>query len=246
MAGAPPSGERKLLAPLWHTVALTVIVVGNSYITATNLPKLGGSSAKSKLLEYLFTIVLELVLLLIVWFGVRMRGVKIRELIGGRWESVESFLLDVALAAGFWLASLAVLAAFGHLLGLTKGAQADAKKLVDMLAPQTVGALILFIVLSTVAGVVEEIIFRGYLQRQFAALTGNIYVGLIISALIFGAGHGYEGAKRMVLIAIYGSLFGLLALWRKSLRPGMMAHAWHDSLAGVVLYLVQRGIIPMK
>ncbi len=104
----------------------------------------------------------------------------------------------------------------------------------------------MFIVLSSVAGLVEEIIFRGYLQQQFAALTGNVYIGLIISAIIFGSGHGYEGLKRMVLIAIYGSLFGLLALWRKSLRPGMMAHAWHDSISGVALYLVQKGIIPMK
>jgi hypothetical protein len=30
-------------------------------------------------------------------------------------------------------------------------------------------------------------------------------------------------------------MFGLLAWWRKSLRAGMMAHAWHDALSGAVL-----------
>jgi hypothetical protein len=32
---------------------------------------------------------------------------------------------------------------------------------------------------------------------------------------------------------VFGSLFGGLALWRKSLRPDMMAHAWSDILSGI-------------
>jgi len=36
----------------------------------------------------------------------------------------------------------------------------------------------------------------------------------------------------MLLVAIMGVLLGVLAWWRKNLRPGMMAHAWQDLLAG--------------
>jgi hypothetical protein len=36
----------------------------------------------------------------------------------------------------------------------------------------------------------------------------------------------------MALIFVYGAMFGFLALWRKSLRPGMMVHAWHDAFSG--------------
>jgi hypothetical protein len=36
-----------------------------------------------------------------------------------------------------------------------------------------------------------------------------------------------------VKIAIFGAMYGLLAIWRKSLRPGMMAHAWSDILSGI-------------
>jgi hypothetical protein len=43
----------------------------------------------------------------------------------------------------------------------------------------------------------------------------------------------------MFLIFIFGLLFGLLAWWRKSLRPGMIAHAWHDSLSGAVLRVLK-------
>jgi membrane protease YdiL (CAAX protease family) len=71
-------------------------------------------------------------------------------------------------------------------------------------------------------------------------------VGLVSSAIIFGAGHGYEGTWRMVLIAIFGAMFGILAHVTKSLRPGMMAHAWHDAFEGFLLrFVAQKGLPPM-
>jgi hypothetical protein len=36
-------------------------------------------------------------------------------------------------------------------------------------------------------------------------------------------------------IMLFGVLFGLLAVWRKSLRPGMIAHAWSD-IFGVIIF----------
>jgi hypothetical protein len=43
----------------------------------------------------------------------------------------------------------------------------------------------------------------------------------------------------MILIALYGAMFGILANWRGSVRPGMIAHAWNDSLNGVLASLVR-------
>jgi hypothetical protein len=34
---------------------------------------------------------------------------------------------------------------------------------------------------------------------------------------------------------LFGVLFGLLAVWRKSLRPCMIAHAWTD-IFGVIIF----------
>jgi membrane protease YdiL (CAAX protease family) len=79
------------------------------------------------------------------------------------------------------------------------------------------------------------VIYRGYLQRQFHAWTGVVAVGVIVQGLLFGASHGYQGIKFMITIAVFGIMFGILAAWRKSLRPGMMAHAWQDLLSGVLL-----------
>jgi hypothetical protein len=65
-------------------------------------------------------------------------------------------------------------------------------------------------------------------------------VGLALSAGIFGASHGYEGIRNMIRICVFGALFGALALMRKSLRPGMMAHATQDGLVGIVTYLLSK------
>jgi len=39
----------------------------------------------------------------------------------------------------------------------------------------------------------------------------------------------------MLTICVYGCLFGLLARWRGSLRPGMMAHFLQDGVGGLLL-----------
>jgi hypothetical protein len=41
-----------------------------------------------------------------------------------------------------------------------------------------------------------------------------------------------SGSRRVREDHVLGALYGSLALWRKSLRPGMMAHAWSDILSG--------------
>jgi len=82
-------------------------------------------------------------------------------------------------------------------------------------------------------------IFRGYLQRQFMALTKSAPAGILLSAATFGAAHAYQGFRMMILIALYGAMFGILAYWRGSVRPGMIAHAWQDSLNGVLAVLVR-------
>jgi CAAX protease family protein len=56
----------------------------------------------------------------------------------------------------------------------------------------------------------------------------------VIQGLIFGVSHGYQGPTYMVIISVYGCLFGLLALWRRSLRPGMLAHFFQDGGIGLV------------
>jgi membrane protease YdiL (CAAX protease family) len=221
------------------------LVLGNSASTAWLASRVVSGprhlSEADRIIQYVATLGLEFFLFFLVWVGLRLNGTKLRGLIGGRWDSVEAFLLDVALAFAFSICAFIMIGGLGYALGLSKTSQVDqAKKLAGMLAPHTWRALLIFVVLSSVAGFVEEIIFRGYLQRQLTELSGKTYVGLILSALIFGASHGYEGARRMLLISILGLMFGLLVLWRNNLRSAMMGHALFDSAQGIILFVATR------
>ncbi len=237
-AAAVEPPRRPLASPL-HTAVLVLVAVAVSLAGSSSV---GASIARhGRIRTYAFTIAYELVLLGWVWLGIRRRGESIRRLIAGRWKTPEDFLLDLAIAAGYWIVAIAVLAGLSFALGLAGQAQADAaKKTLFVLAPSTRPELALFIALSCVAGFIEEVVFRGYLQRQFAALCGgSAVIGIVASGIVFGLSHGYEGARRMVVIAVYGILFGVLAYWRKSLRPGMIAHAWHDVISGLALRLLK-------
>jgi hypothetical protein len=43
------------------------------------------------------------------------------------------------------------------------------------------------------AGICEEIVYRGYLQRQLSAFTGSLPIAVCLQAAIFGAAHLYQG-----------------------------------------------------
>jgi len=66
------------------------------------------------------------------------------------------------------------------------------------------------------------------------AFTGSAPAGILISAAAFGVAHVYQGYRVGILIGLYGTMFGILAHWRGSVRPGMMAHAWQDSVSGIL------------
>ena len=78
------------------------------------------------------------------------------------------------------------------------------------------------------------------MQKQLFAWLGNAPMAIVISSAAFGAGHIYQGTKATIVIGVFGVLFGMLAEWRKNLRPGMMAHAWHDTITGVGMNFFRR------
>jgi membrane protease YdiL (CAAX protease family) len=106
---------------------------------------------------------------------------------------------------------------------------------VDILLPQSLLEMVVWIGVSLTAGFCEEAVFRGYLQKQFHVLTGNAVIAVLTQALLFGLAHGYQGFKNVIVITILGILYGLLALGRRNLRPGIIAHAWSDVYGGLAM-----------
>ncbi|MGI8771757.1 MAG: CPBP family intramembrane glutamic endopeptidase [Acidobacteriaceae bacterium] len=228
---APPS---RLIAPWWHTLLIVLLLLGTSLGGAVTV----GRSAHTDLhhaLSYCVTMLWEWVLAALVYWGLRLRRVPLRSVLGAQETGAGAWVKDAGVALLFWLISLMVLGLCAQLLRPLHVNPDSIRKIVSHLAPTSGLEVVLWIAMSITAGMVEEFIFRGYLQQQFGVLTRNAWAGLICSALMFGVAHGYEGLPGMLLITVYGGLFGVLARIRGNLRPGMMAHAWHDAVSGLAL-----------
>lgn len=91
------------------------------------------------------------------------------------------------------------------------------------------------IALVTVVAVAEETIFRGYLMARFRAITLSNWASILLSALIFSLGHGYQGSAGVVTVGIVGIFFGMIYSWRKSLVAPMTLHFLLNLFSIVVL-----------
>ena len=220
---------RRPIAPAWHTAVVLAILAVFGWFGTWNAARLRAMGGTHHLPLYLQTLAFEWLLLGLVIWGVRRKGGPVAAVLGPRWGSAAEFGRDLVVAAAFWIVSLFGLAMIAHVLGM-KGQQESIKFLVPR-GPLEMG---IWVALSCTAGFCEEAIFRGYLQNQFAAWTRRPAIAIALSAMVFGAGHLYQGTRPAVVITCYGAMFGALAWWRQSVRPGMMAHAWQDTVSGIV------------
>ncbi|HZS27197.1 MAG TPA: hypothetical protein VFB76_08190, partial [Candidatus Angelobacter sp.] len=104
------------IAPIWHTILVVAVLVTFSFLGASPQKEVA-TGPYARFIVYGGTFLFELIVVLVIWFGIRSRGVSMRELIGGRWTTVESFLLDIALAVGFVIASNIILIPIRMALG---------------------------------------------------------------------------------------------------------------------------------
>jgi membrane protease YdiL (CAAX protease family) len=230
-----------LVAPWWHTALMVLLISGLSVAGVRQLRSFGNQPLHLAL-NYMLTIAYEWVLAALVVWGIHMRKIPLRQLLGVRRPGARGWLEDIGVALGYWVVAVCVLAFLGSVLVKISGSHIDPQKIGDVtrkLAPVTGVEMLLFLVLSISAGICEELVFRGYLQQQFARMGRSIWAGVALSALVFGCAHGYEGVAGVLLIAAYGAMFGVLALLRRGLRAGMIAHAWHDSISGLALVLLR-------
>ncbi len=257
-AGEPASPKTSSIAPAWHTVVLILGILAISLSGAYRHPGGRGVGAANRMQTYALTAGLEVVLIGWVAFGVRLRRVPLRTLFGKVSNSFRSIALDAGIAILFWMGSLMALATLALMwmsieaaithkpipittgqsgkTSLPKLPEDQAARAVVQLAPSNGKEVAGWLLLCVLVGIAEELVFRGYFQQQFTAWTrGAAAGGVALSALMFGAAHGYEGARAMFLLAAFGALFSLLALFRRNLRAGIFAHAWHDAIAGLMV-----------
>ena len=90
-----------------------------------------------------------------------------------------------------------------------------------------------FALISLLAGVGEEALFRGFLQT-FIGLHSTELTGLILASLLFGLAHAVSRTYALIA-AIIGVYLGLLYIGTGSIIAPIVCHAVYDFVALVIL-----------
>jgi len=78
---------------------------------------------------------------------------------------------------------------------------------------------------AVTAGVVEELLYRGYAVERLSSATGSIWVGSLLSLAAFALGHlPFWGAGSALLTTIAGAVLTTLYVWKRDLTANMLAH----------------------
>jgi membrane protease YdiL (CAAX protease family) len=79
-------------------------------------------------------------------------------------------------------------------------------------------------------GVTEELLFRGLMLGALGAMLPDvsIWIVLLSSSLLFGAGHLYQGMRQAVGPALLGLLYGVFFIAFGSVLPVITVHALQD------------------
>jgi uncharacterized protein len=177
---------------------------------------------------YLFLIGMQALWVRFVYKGMQARGHSILEFFGLSRYRPAQLAQDIGYAALAYALIYGCVALIGH------GFHHDSQQANVVLPQLPTGALAMsvWIGVSLAAGIGEEIVFRGYLQRQLAAITGRPMIAILVQAILFGIGHAYEGPGAVADIVVIGLILGSLAAWRGNIRAAIPVHAALDILAG--------------
>ncbi len=234
----PP--EPRGIAPVWHTI-LFIALFGVLTLGGTKRTAHAGGHAHWPI--YVETMVIQWLMVLYIAWGLWLRKRRFRDLVGGRWDSAEAVLTDVGIAIGFFFANMIIRAVIAAILLLVNHNLKDVsmegiKHVASAIGPQSGLETLLFMGVAVTAAFCEEVMFRGYLQQQFGLWTRSTVAGVVLSAVLFCIGHSYQGWFLASQVGLLGLMLGILAAWRKSLRPGMIAHGAQDIISGLLTRLL--------
>ncbi|WP_449401647.1 CPBP family intramembrane glutamic endopeptidase [Chryseobacterium wanjuense] len=97
--------------------------------------------------------------------------------------------------------------------------------------------LIIFTCLT--AGVVEELLMRGYIQSRIEKIYANQYFGIIISAILFGILHSTYGTIGQVLVPFFiGVVFAMFYKIYSNIKILIICHFMYDFVSLMMMNFI--------
>jgi uncharacterized protein len=104
---------------------------------------------------------------------------------------------------------------------------------VGMMLPHTERERKYWLFISTSAALIEELVYRGFLLFLLAGIFPglSVYLCILISSILFGLAHTYQGPVGVLKTGTVGLLFALIYVCTGSLLPGILLHFIMDYAA---------------
>ena len=105
--------------------------------------------------------------------------------------------------------------------------------------PHTSRDLRYFFGVSITAGIVEEIVYRGFVLWYLGSFM-PLWVAVVVSSIGFGLGHIYLGASGAVRAGLVGLCFAIFYVLTGSVWLPILAHIALDILQGLIFFELVR------
>lgn len=102
----------------------------------------------------------------------------------------------------------------------------DSEKMnaISSLTPKTTTARIIFIFMGLMAGLAEEIVYRGFAIKSLVSNKINKWIAVVIATIPFIFQHGLKSIDQFWWFLCWGVIFGSLFLWLKKLNINIVIH----------------------
>lgn len=205
-------------------VALIVAIAING---GANDPAAIAQDLKAFAVPMIWSLVIsEIMLLGLLWFYIR-RPEKLAALGLDRWSRMPIWH-TVLLAVGLIGAGLAFNWAYGEYIVPDIKVQEELRKLFAAVPDTLPNTVLLFAAVAIIAPLIEELLFRGLLQKSLSYKM-PVWAAIAISALIFGAVH--MDFYAMPPLVMMGAIFGLIYHLTGSLRVTILLHMVNNAAA---------------
>ncbi len=178
-------------------------------------------------------------IIIIGWYSLQIYVIsRILRTAGWNWKDIGfpfSRKKTIYLVAGYLLFAIGLIVFIELALA---NSTVDAEKLnaLSSLTPKTTTARIIFIIMGLMAGLAEEIVYRGFAIKAFVSNKINKWVAVFIAAIPFIFQHGLKSIDQFWWFFSTGVAFGILFLLFKKLTINIIIH-WLVILSAMVAVL---------
>src|SRR6266700_276454 len=117
------------------------------------------------------------------------------------------------------------------------------QSIAERILPQSTVELLPYLALAITAGLCEEFLYRGFAMAVLAQIGLQAWAVVVLSSVLFGLAHSYQGRGGIVMTLLIGLLLGTSRIAYGSLVPAIFWHSAVDVVAGTAgpRYLIPKG-----